>query len=109
MSVIHTHLDEPIDRAEATLIEIAGEQGWVLEEGPKVEHSLEFKKGVTAVSWGSTISVKLEEVEVNETKLVFTTHEFVALTDWGRGRRNVNLLLLGLGAEKDADDSSGEK
>ena len=55
MSIIRAHLDEPIDRAEATLI------------------------------------------------------EFVALIDWGRGRRNVNLLLLGLGAEKDADDASGEK
>jgi hypothetical protein len=62
---------------------------------------LVFKRGVTPTSWGSTITVQLDQVGDNETKLTFTTKETWTLFDMGRARRRVAEILKGLSAEAD--------
>ena len=102
MSTVHAHLDEPLDEAATTLRQVAGEQGWALAEGESAPpNSLVLKKGTKATSWGSKITASLEPMGESETKLTFTTQETWAITDWGRGRRQVGKLLDALGAEKD--------
>ena len=101
MAEVHAHLDESKEAAAITLRQVAGEQGWSLAEGESNAGQLVFKKGATAVSWGSSITARLESPSDGVTKLTFTTSETWAITDWGRGRRAIEKLLAALGAEKD--------
>ena len=101
MATAHAHLDEPQDEAVMTLREVAGEQGWSLAEGETRPGVLVFRKGVSPTSWGSEIRVQLEAVGPAETRLTFATGETWALTDWGRGRRQVAKLLEAIGGTKD--------
>ena len=102
MSTVHAHLDEPLDEAATTLRQVAGQQGWAVAEAESAPPgSLVLKKGVTATSWGSKITVSLEPVAESETRLTFTTKQTWAITDWGRGRRQVGKLLDAVGAEED--------
>ena len=102
MPTVHAHLDESLDGAATTLRQVAGEQDWSLAEGDSSPPStLVFKKGVKPTSWGSKITVSLEEVGDSETKLTFTTKETWSIIDWGRGRRQVAKLLDAVGGEQD--------
>jgi hypothetical protein len=102
MSTVHAHLDESLDEAATTLRQVAGEEGCAFAEGESSPPTvLVFKKGTTAISWGSQITVNLESAADSATKLTFTTKETWAVTDWGRGRRQIAKLLNELGAEKD--------
>lgn len=100
MATVHAHLDEPLSEATATLRQVAAEQNWSLAEAKSVDGVLVFRKGVSALSWGSEITVRLHEVSPTDTRLEFTTHELWAITDWGRGRRQVGKLLDALGAHE---------
>ena len=62
---------------------------------------MELVKVAIATSWGSEITVRFEQISDNETRLTFTTKETWAITDWGRGRRQVSKLLEAAHAEKD--------
>jgi hypothetical protein len=101
MPIVHAHLEEPIDQAGATLIDVAASQGYAFaadESGPGV---LVFKKGMTFTSLGSKITAHLDAVLPMETRLTFATEETLAVTDWGRGRRAVERLIEALGANQD--------
>jgi hypothetical protein len=101
MATVHAHLDEPLDQAVSTLREVAGEQGYSLAEGESDGDTLVFRRGITLTSWGSNITVQLEQTADSETRLTFTTKEIWGMTDWGRGRRQVGKLLEAAHAEKD--------
>jgi hypothetical protein len=101
MATVHAHLDEPVDQAMETLRAVAAEQGWALAEGESGPGRLVLKKGVTATSWGSEITAQLEAMSPSETRIAFSTQETWAITDWGRGRRQIGKLLEALGAQKD--------
>lgn len=101
MATVHAHLDEPLSEATATLRQVAAEQHWALAEGRGPAGMMVLKRGVTATSWGSEITVRLSEVSPAETKLEFRTHEAWAIIDWGRGRRQVGRLIDALGASPD--------
>lgn len=101
MATVHAHLDEPLSEATATLREVAAEQDWALAEGKSGGDVLVFRKGVSPLSWGSEIRVRLHEVSPSDTELEFSTHESWAITDWGRGRRQVRKLLDALAASPD--------
>jgi hypothetical protein len=100
MATVHAHLDEPLSEAAATLRQVAAEQDWSLAEGKSGNGILVFRKGVSPLSWGSEIKVRLLEVSPSDTRLEFRTHELWAITDWGRGRRQVGKLLDALGAHE---------
>jgi hypothetical protein len=57
-----------------------------------------FKKGASAFSWGSKLTVSLAAHSPAETRLTVTTHERWAIADWGRGTRAAHRLLDALGA-----------
>lgn len=101
MATVHAHLDEPSDQATATVREVAAEQGWALAEGESGPGRLVFRKGVGPTSWGSEVTVSLESLGPAETRLSFATAETFAITDWGRGRRQIGKLLEALGASKE--------
>jgi hypothetical protein len=101
MAIVRAHLDEPRDQAAARLRQAAADQGWSVLEGNSGDGQLVFRKGASAFSWGSQITAGFDGQPDSETRLVFTTKESFAITDWGRGRRQVRKLLAALGAETD--------
>jgi hypothetical protein len=83
--IVHAHLDEPIDQAGATLIDIAADQGYAFEADESGPGVLVFKKGMTFTSLGSKITAYLQAVLPMETRLTFETDETLAITDWDAG------------------------
>ena len=99
MPTIPATLAQPLEEATATTRRVAGEKGYSLAEGESGPSSLVFKKGASALSWGSKLTVSLAAHSPTETRLTVTTHETWALADWGRGKRAAHRLLDALGAK----------
>jgi hypothetical protein len=100
MATVRARMQEPVDQVLVRLRQVAGEQGWTAAGHDSSPRGLVLKKGVSAWSWGSEMTIDLEATTETETLLTFTTREVMVLTDWGRGARQVRELLQGLGAER---------
>ena len=94
-------VDEPIDQVAAELRKEAAAEDWSLAEGAGDAHTLVFRKGLTATSWGAELSVELDAETETRTKVTVRTHETWAITDWGRGSRAARRLLTAIGADID--------
>jgi hypothetical protein len=99
MATVQGTLDQPLADAVTATRSVAGDQGYALAEAECGPQHLVFKKGVTAVSWGSQFTVTFEAVSPTQTVLTVSTHETFAITDWGRGKRASHRLLDALGAK----------
>jgi hypothetical protein len=98
---VTVNLEESIKKAEATLRELATEQGWSVADAGTTTHAVHLVKGTPSEGWDSSITVHLESVSRGETRLSFAIDEAWAIHDWGRGRAQVESLLEAMGAEKD--------
>jgi hypothetical protein len=99
---VHAHADEPREQTVLTLRKVAAERGWSLAEGESRVDVLVFKKGLSWTTWGTKMTVVLEEEgSASKTKLTFISHYVYAITDWGRGRREVARWLAASGANED--------
>jgi hypothetical protein len=101
MARVTAVLEESRKKAEATLREVAAEQDWSLVESGTTPGHFHFVKGSDSRSWDASITVHLESISRGETRLNFDTDQAWAITDWGRGRTQVESLMEAMGAEKD--------
>jgi hypothetical protein len=99
MATVHGTVQLPLDDAMTATRRVAGEQGYSVAEAESGPSLLVFRKGVTAVSWGSEFHVTFEQVGPSASQITVTTSETFAITDWGRGKRASHRLLDALGAE----------
>ncbi len=99
MGTVRGTLDQSLADAMTATRSVAGDQGYALAEAECGPQHLVFKKGVTAVSWGSEFTIRFEAVSPTQTALTVSTHETFAITDWGRGKRSSHKLLDALGAK----------
>jgi hypothetical protein len=99
MATVRGTVDQPLEDAVTATRKVAGEEGYAWAEAESGPQVLVFKKGVTAVSWGSEFTVQFEAVASTQTVLTISTHERFAITDWGRGKRASQKLLDALGAK----------
>ena len=92
-------LDQPLEEAKASVRSAAAREGYSIAEAESYATKLVFHKGTSGFSWGSHISVDLEETSPSQTRLEVTTGDTMALTDWGRGGRAARKLLDAVGAQ----------
>ena len=101
-STVHAHADEPREQTRLDLAQSgcrAGLESCRRESGVDV---LVFKKGLSWTTWGTKMTVVLEEEgSASKTKLTFISHCVYAITDLGRGRREVARWLAASGANED--------
>jgi hypothetical protein len=98
MAIAHGTLAQPVDVAEAAVRRAASQKGYALAEGRSGPGTLVFTRGMSAFSWGSTLTVGIESTSPSATHLTITTGETFALFDWGRGKREAHRLLAAAGA-----------
>jgi hypothetical protein len=98
-------LGESLEQVRTELRKEAAAEGWSFAEGESGPDVLVFKKGTTATSWGSELSVALEAASDSQTHVTVITGETWAISDWGRGSRAARKLLKGIGAELDVAPS----
>jgi hypothetical protein len=98
MATVQGTLDVSLDEANAAIRSAAAQQGYALDEARSGREGLVFKKGITLVSWGSELSVQFEAASPSQTRLTLSTGETFGITDWGRGKRAAQKLLVGVGA-----------
>jgi hypothetical protein len=98
MATVHGTVEQPLEEASNSTRGVAASQGYTLAEGQDEPNVLVFKKGASAFSWGSQLTVELESASPSQTRLTVSTAETWAITDWGRGKRAANRLLDALGA-----------
>ena len=101
MATVDGKLDNGLDGAAATIREVAAGLGYAVDEGAsRPPATLVLKKGVSAFSWGSQLTVALAPAGPGATDVTVTTKETFALFDWGRGKRAAGRLLDALGAHR---------
>jgi hypothetical protein len=93
-------LGQPLEDAVVAARQSAAMQGYALLEGESTPKLLVFKKGASAFSWGSQLSVAFHVVSETETGVTITADETWAIFDWGRGTRAARKLLGALGAKR---------
>lgn len=93
-------LDEPIDRALASVAWAAGAQGWNVREVPGAPTSLHLFKEMTGFSYGSAMEVVLTAQTAARTSIDLRTRERILRVDFGRGRRANRALLASVGADE---------
>ena len=93
-------LGQPLEAAVVAARQSAAMQGYALLEGQSTPKLLVFKKGTSAFSWGSQLSVAFHVVSETETGVTITADETWAIFDWGRGTRAARKLLGALGAKR---------
>jgi hypothetical protein len=87
-----------LDEAATSVRRVAAHNGLTLDEGASTPTSLTFTKSVQVSPWGATVVIDLEPVQPSRTRLLISTTEKFAITDWGRGRRLAISMLDGLEA-----------
>lgn len=99
MSAQHAtaHLDEPIDRAAATVVRVAANRSWSIVAGASDQHRLVFSKGITATSWSGTLTVVLDAAGPAQTTLTVEGGRAVPAIDWGRGPDAVGRIFAAAG------------
>jgi hypothetical protein len=99
MSAEHAtaHLDEPIDRAAATVVRVAAARSWSIVSGASDRHRLVFSKGWTPTSWSGSLTVVLDAVGPGETRLTVEGGRAVSAIDWGRGPDAVGRIFAAAG------------
>jgi hypothetical protein len=90
-------IDLPLEQAATKLREAAGAMGYSLAEGTSSADALVLRKGISLVSWGSGLTVRLTAASPTVTSIEVTTKETFAVTDWGRGKRAAQKLLAAAG------------
>ena len=98
MATVRGTIDQPLGEANNSIRSVAATQGYSLDEGQSGSDVLVFKKGVSAFSWGSQLTVELESSAPSQTRLTVSTGETWAIFDWGRGNKAARRLLDALGA-----------
>jgi hypothetical protein len=100
MATVHGTVEQPLEEASNSTRRVAASQGYTLAEGQGERNVLIFKKGASALSWGSQLTVELESASPSHTRLTVSTAETWAIADWGRGKRAAHRLLDALGATR---------
>jgi hypothetical protein len=100
METVQGIVNQPPEEVSLAVRRFAAQQGYALFEGDSTPDVLVFKKGVTAFSWGSTLTVRVDASPPSGTKLTVAPREWWALPDWGRGKREAKKLLEGVGTSK---------
>ncbi len=90
-------LDEPLDRAADTVVQVAAARSWSIVSGASDGHRLVFSKGWTARSRSASLTVVLDAVGPAETRLTVEGGRAVPAIDWGRGREAVGRLFAAAG------------
>jgi hypothetical protein len=103
MAKVKGVIDKSVDDAMVAIRREASMQGYALADGSSGHDWLVFKKGVTAVSFGSELRVRFEAQSPAETLVTITPDEKFALTDLGRGKRAARRLLEAVEARTSAD------
>jgi hypothetical protein len=98
MEPIQGTVDQPPEEVSIAVRQFAAHEGYAVFEGHSDPDVLVFKKGVTAFSWRSTLTVRVDASPPSGTKLSVVPREWWALPDWGRGKRAAMRLLRGVGA-----------
>jgi hypothetical protein len=98
MASAQATLDQPMAEASGAIRRWAASNGMALDEATSDYRVLRFKKSASAFSWGSTITVQLQEQAADQTHLTVSTKEVFALWDWGRGERLARRLFEAIGA-----------
>jgi hypothetical protein len=101
MAKVEGTVDQAMAEASGAIRRWAASNGMALDESTSDYRVLRFKKSASAFSWGSTITVELQDQAADQTHLVVTTKEVFALWDWGRGERLARHLLEAIGARAD--------
>jgi hypothetical protein len=96
---LHGTVDQPLEDANITTRRVAFEQGWAWNELDSSPSVLEFRKGVSAFTFGSHITVELEDASASQTRITVSSRP-VAVTDFGRGHKAAEDLLQGLAARE---------
>ena len=91
------HLDEPIDKAAATVVHVAASRSWSIVGGVSDQHRLVFSKGITATSWSGSLTVVLEAVGAAATRLTVEGGRAVPAIDWGRGPEAIGRIFAAAG------------
>ena len=100
MATVQGTLDQPLEDAVVAARQTAAMQGYALLEGQSTPKLLVFKKGTSAFSWGSQLSVAFHVVSETQTGVTITADETWAIFDWGRYSRAARKLLAALGAKR---------
>src|SRR4051794_16331406 len=100
MATIHATLDQPLKPTGDAIQQAATAQGWAFDPRASGINLLVFTRSVSAFSWGSTLRVALAPGSDTKTLMTLTTSEVFALTDWGRGKRAIERLLVAVGAQR---------
>jgi hypothetical protein len=100
VATVQGTLDQSLEDAVVTARQTAAMQGYALLEGQSTPKLLVFKKGASAFSWGSQLTVAFHVVSETETGMTITADETWAIFDWGRGTRAARKLLDTLGAKR---------
>jgi len=98
MAQMHGTAARSFDETVQEIRRVADAQGWAFAEAESTPHVLEFKKGMSIISWGSQLHVEVTSGGPTETGITVTTSETWSLADWGRGKRSAINLLEGVGA-----------
>ncbi|KAA1423315.1 hypothetical protein FE697_006775 [Mumia zhuanghuii] len=99
MAQVQAVVNQPPATAVQALRVAAARQGWMPDPRRTTPSAVAFRKGASALSWGSNLTVGIAPgPSPTETLLTFMTTESFAITDWGRGRRGLQRLIEALGA-----------
>jgi hypothetical protein len=100
MATIRATLDRPVAEARDLVPRTAPAQGWRFQPGQSPGDVLVLTKGMSLVSWGSTMTVQLQATSSAQTHLTLITGETFSIADWGRGKRAILQLLGAIGARE---------
>jgi hypothetical protein len=90
-SVFQRDFKAPLVTTSEAMRKAAAEHGWSLAEGEsQLPNFLTLKRGISVFSWGSKLAVTLRDEGDDGTHALITTSETLALTDWGRGKREAS-------------------
>jgi hypothetical protein len=92
-------IELPTDQAGAAVQRWAADNGYSVDPAASGPMHVVLRKGMTAMSWGSAMTVAFQAVQPTQTVLQVTTKETMALTDWGRGKRAIQRMFEAIGAQ----------